>query len=208
MNTPVTCATGCNTNSISGADFSLCNPKYAEGEFQRSFLTNLDEFANFGAFDESDPLDDAAVNSAVAWSNRMDQTGAADGAIVTWHIIGEKVAPEVTRSTSSLDRERVANRKHVVAWECDEYSDLINDMFRKISECGLTAGLWLETRGKILFSSTEGHHIPITAQVFCERIVEKGKEGRIIWQGTFEWDELGTETTMDSVAPATPEPGS
>lgn len=205
-NNQVVCADGCDANSLSPVDFSLCNGAPEKGEYQRAFLTNLDGNQNFDPWAE--PVTGTEVNDPEAWADRMDQTGASTGAILTFHIIGEKADPEVNRLEFSLDRTRILSRKHVVAWEVDEMSDMIHDALRKLSQCGGTFGLWLETSAGKLMSSSEGHHIPIQADVFCEMNVTKGDGNRRFWHGTFEWEDLGTEMVMDSVVPATPEPGS
>ena len=205
MNNPVTCPEAC-TNTLSAVDSSVCSPQFRKGQVQRVFLTDLNQYANFDEFAE--PVTGTEVNDPEAWSARMDQTAVANGAIITLHVIGEKPRPEDEKAEFSLGRERVTGRKHTVNFTCDETSDLIHDFFRRVSECGWTGGVWYETSAPDLFSSTDGHHIPITGSIAAGMVIPRERSGLRVWEGEITWEELGTETAMESPVPATPETGS
>lgn len=203
MPNPVTCE-DC-ADSLPENEVSICSPVIRRGsQIQRLFITKLDANSDFTP--PADSVIATSVNNPEAWSDRMDQTGQSDGAIITVHVIGSKARPEDTKNTVSLNRERVTGRKHTVAFKVDELNAKAHDFWRKVSKCGFTGGLWYETFGKLLFGHADAVEAPIRMSIGAGMVIPVEVGGIITWEGEATWEELGTENFIESVVPDAPEP--
>lgn len=202
MPNPVTCE-NCAT-SLPANSQSICTGKTIPSQVQRLFLTLLNEHANFDA--PSDTPGGTEVNDPVAWSARMDQSAASDGAIVSVHVIGNKPRPEVVKTEMSLGRSKQTGQKHQIQFKADEFNPTAHDFWRKVSQCGGTFGLWYETSGKHLWGSTEGIEIPIRVNIAAGMVIPVERAGVIVWEGEVTWEDLGTENYIDSPVPDVEEP--
>lgn len=199
-----------NCGSVIGeVDSSLCKPKVRAGQVQRVFITLLDDNANFTPFLTAGDggVIGTSVNNPAAWSDRMDQTGASDGAIITLHCIGDKPLPEDEEQELPMGQTRVLDRAHTLNFTVLETSDNINMLMRQWAAFGATVGLWYETSQPTLCGSGTAIHIPIQASIKPGQVIPRERSGAHVWEVTATWKDMKPEDMIDSPVPATPEPG-
>lgn len=201
-NAAITCPTDCGTDQLGPLDSSLCAPQFRKAQVSRLFLTAIDGNQDFGA--EGTPT--TGVDLAGAWTNRIDQTAQATGAVIILHGIGEVPEPNDDEQEFSLGRKVVIEREHTLSFTVDESTYLINNFLRKVAKCGGTYGVWYETAAPDLYGSEEGVHKPIQMTLKAARVISRNRTESTVWQVTGTWKTKGFETLLiDSPVPDTPE---